>query len=179
METGLTAVKQTGAAIGQPRYLTVLAEACAAAGQTDKALSLLSQAEQRMTITGEYFYAAELHRLRGEIMLRQSHVLQGPTPNLQSSTLKANNIPQSVISNPQLEAEARFQKAIEIARQQRARSFELRAVMSLCRLRQLQGRGESARQSLRKIYDWFQEGFDTPDLRAARELLAELNQQAA
>jgi predicted ATPase len=178
METGLMAVQQTGAAIGRPRYLTALAEACTAAGQTDKALSLLSQAEQCMTNTGEYFYAAELHRLRGEIMLRQSSIPQGSTFKVQGSTFKTNNLPQSAISNSQLEAEACFQKAIAIARQQRAKSFELRAVMSLCKLRQLQGREESARQSLGKIHDWFKEGSNTPDLQAARQLLAELTRPA-
>jgi DNA-binding winged helix-turn-helix (wHTH) protein/predicted ATPase len=167
METGLTAVTQTGAAIGRPRYLTALAEAYAAARQTDKALSLLSQAEQCMTVTGEYFYAAELHRLRGELLL-----------NTKGNLRRANAI---LSSSPTVyhAAEKSFQKAIAIARQQRAKSFELRAVMSLCKLQQLQGQEESARQSLRKIYDWFKEGYNTPDLRAARELLAELNQQAA
>jgi DNA-binding winged helix-turn-helix (wHTH) protein/predicted ATPase len=167
METGLTAVKQTGAAIGQPRYLTALAEACAAAGQTDRALSLLSQAEQCMTVTGEYFYAAELHRLRGELLLNTKSNVQRVSAIFPSSPVVYRA------------AEESLQKAIEIARRQRAKSFELRAIMSLCRLRQLQGREESARQSLRKIYDWFKEGYNTPDLQAAQELLAELDQQAA
>jgi predicted ATPase len=76
------------------------------------------------------------------------------------------------------EAEGYFLKAIAIARRQRAKSFELRAVMSLCKLRQLQGREESARQSLGKIHDWFKEGSNTPDLQAARQLLAELTRPA-
>jgi predicted ATPase len=176
METGLTAVQQTGAAIGRPRYLTALAEACAAAGQTDKALSLLSQAEQCMTVTGECFYAAELHRVRGEITLQKETRgwrLETSPPSSQASSLKP-----LVSKEVEQEAEEYFLKAIEVARQQRAKSFELRAVVSLCKLRQLQGRGESARQALRKIYDWFTEGSNTPDLRTARGLLAELTQPA-
>lgn len=177
METGLEAVKQTGAAIGQPRYLTVLAEACAAAGQADKALLLLFQAEQLMTMTREDFYAAELYRLRGEITFQKETRgwrLETSPPSFQTSGLKPL-ISKEVAQT----AERNFLKAIEIAHLQQAKSFELRAVMSLCKLRQLQGQRESAYQALRKVYDWFREGLNTPDLQAARELLAELNRQAA
>ncbi|HJY82525.1 MAG TPA: hypothetical protein VKK81_15770 [Candidatus Binatia bacterium] len=84
---------------------------------------------------------------------------------------------QPPIPNPQAEAEAEacFHKAIEIARKQQAKSLELRAVMSLSRLWQKQGRKEEARQMLAKIYGWFTEGFDTRDLQEAKALLEELN----
>lgn len=167
MEAGLAAAKRTGAAIGQPRYLTVLAEAYIAVEHNDKALALLAQAEQCRITTAEDFYAAELHRLRGEALL-----------NVKGDARRTEAI-LSLSPAVYRAAEESFQKAIATARQQRAKSFELRAMMSLCELRQLQGRGESARQSLRKIYNWFREGFTTPDLQAARALLAELNQQAA
>jgi predicted ATPase len=72
------------------------------------------------------------------------------------------------------EAEACFLKAIEIARQQQAKSLELRAVTSLSRLRQQQGKKTEARQMLAEIYNWFTEGFDTKDLREAKALLDEL-----
>ena len=86
--------------------------------------------------------------------------------------------PQSLTPNPQAEAEAEacFHKAIEIARRQSARSWELRAVTSLSRLRQQQGKREEARQMLAEIYGWFTEGFDTPNLKEARALLVELSQ---
>jgi predicted ATPase len=71
-------------------------------------------------------------------------------------------------------AEACYRKAIEVARRQQARSWELRAVMSLCRLWQWQGKREKARQILAEIYGWFTEGFDTPDLQEAKALLEEL-----
>ena len=78
------------------------------------------------------------------------------------------------IPNPQVEAEACFQKAIEIARKQQAKSWELRAVMSLARLWQQQGKKEEARKMLAEVYGWFTEGFDTADLKDARVLLEEL-----
>jgi hypothetical protein len=78
------------------------------------------------------------------------------------------------IRNPPVEAEACFQKAIEIARQQQAKSWELRATVSLARLWQQQGKIAEARQMLAKIYNWFTEGFDTTDLREAKVLLDEL-----
>ena len=83
--------------------------------------------------------------------------------------------PQHLTPNPQTEAEACFVKAIEIARQQEAKSLELRAVMSLARLWQRQGKKAEARQRLAEIHGWFTEGFDTVDLREAKALLAELS----
>jgi adenylate cyclase len=83
--------------------------------------------------------------------------------------------PQSLTPNPQAEAEACFHKAIEIARRQQAKSLELRAVMSLARLWQQQGKNEEARQMLAEIYGWFTEGFDTADLKEAKALLEELS----
>ena len=84
--------------------------------------------------------------------------------------------PQSLTPTPstQTEAEACFLKAIDIARKQQAKSLELRAVMSLSRLWQQQGKKEEARQLLAEIYDWFTEGFDTKDLQEAKTLLEDL-----
>ena len=77
-------------------------------------------------------------------------------------------------SSPQAEAEAYFQKAIEIAREQQAKSWELRASTSLARLWQTQGKPAEAHQMLSEIYNWFTEGFDTKDLQEAKALIAEL-----
>src|SRR5207249_230845 len=117
--------------------------------------------------TGERNWEAELYRLKGELTLQRF--------NVQGSTFKVAN-PQSLIPNPQSEAEACFHKAIEIARQQQAKSLELRAVMSLSRLWQSQGRKEEARPMLAEMYGWFTEGFDTKDLQEAKALLGELTQ---
>ena len=85
--------------------------------------------------------------------------------------------PRPPISDPQAEAEAEacFQKAIEIARKQQAKSLELRAVMSVSRLWQQQGKQQEAHQMLVEIYDWFTEGFDTADLQEAKSLIEELS----
>ncbi|MGH9938750.1 MAG: hypothetical protein ACREAM_21125, partial [Blastocatellia bacterium] len=77
----------------------------------------------------------------------------------------------------QVEAEACFQKAIEVAQRQQAKSLELRATMSLARLWRQQGKTAEARQALAEVYGWFTEGFDTPDLKDAKALLDELKQQ--
>ena len=92
---------------------------------------------------------AELHRLHGELLLRQ------PVPD----------VPQ---------VEACFQRAIDVARRQQAKSWELRAAMSLARLWQRQGKRDQARELLAPIYNWFTEGFDTVDLQEAQALLAAL-----
>src|SRR5262245_8836670 len=105
--------------------------------------------------TGERLYEAELYRLKGELTLQQSSV-----PGLESSVQK--------------EAEACFLKAIEIARSQKAKSWELRATTSLARLWQQQGKKAETHQMLSEIYNWFTEGFDTKDLQEAKALLKEL-----
>jgi predicted ATPase len=104
---------------------------------------------------GECFYEAELYRLIGTLTL-QSKV-------------------QGLKSTVEAEAEGCFQKAIETARKQSAKSLELRAVMSLSRLWQSQGKKGEARTMLAEIYGWFTEGFDTKDLQEAKALLEELS----
>jgi predicted ATPase len=98
---------------------------------------------------GDRWYEAELYRIKGELLLQQA-------------------VPDA----PQ--AEACFQQALAVARRQQARSWELRAALSLSRLWQQQGKGAAARQLLAPLYSWFTEGFDTPDLQEARALLDEL-----
>ena len=165
---GLAAWRATGAAASQPLFLTLLAEAYGKAGQVEEGLSALSEALTLVNATGEYSREAELYRCKGELTLKQSGVrspesevpdTQHPTPSTQAEA----------------EAEACFLKAIEIARRQQAKSLELRAVMSLSRLWQRQGKKEEARQMLAEIYGWFTEGFDTKDLQEAKALLMELD----
>jgi predicted ATPase len=106
-----------------------------------------------------------LYRLKGTLTLQAS--VQRQEPSVPTS--------QSPPSNPQAEAEACFQKAIEIARKQQAKSWELRAVMNLSRLWQQQGKKDEAHQLLAPVYHWFTEGFDTKDLQEAKALLEELH----
>ena len=168
MRQGLAAYRATGAELFRPYFLALLAEACKDAGQAEEGLTVLAEALATMDETGECWWEAELHRLKGELTLQKLHV--------SSSKFQVDN-PQSTIRNPQLEAEAEacFHKAIEVARQQQAKSLELRATTSLARLWQQQGKQKDAHQMLAGIYGWFTEGFDTADLQGAKALLEELN----
>jgi class 3 adenylate cyclase/predicted ATPase len=131
-------------------FVALLAEAFWRGGQVEEGLSTVTKELARTRKTGERFYEAELHRIRGELILLQSH------PDEQ-------------------QAETCFQEAINVSRQQSAKSLELRAVMSLSRLWQRQGKQEQARKLLADVYGWFTEGFDTADLKAAKALLEELS----
>jgi predicted ATPase len=106
-----------------------------------------------------------MYRLKGQLTLQKFQVA--------GSKFQVAS-PRPLTPNPQAEAEECFLKAVEIARRQQAKSWELRAVMSLSRLWQQQGKTEEARQMLAEIYDWFTEGFDTKDLQEAKALLEQL-----
>ena len=123
-------------------------------GQGEEGLSVLAEALAVVDKTGERLYEAELYRLKGTITL-QSQVL-------------------GLKSRVEEEAEECFHKAIVIARKQQAKSLELRAVMSVSRLWQQQGKKDEVRQLLAEIYSWFTERFDTKDLQEAKALLEEL-----
>jgi predicted ATPase/DNA-binding SARP family transcriptional activator len=148
MQEGLTAAQATGARIGIPHMLSLLAEAHGKAGETAEGLTLLAEALTAAHDSGERHYEAEIHRLRGEL-LRQSGA-------------------------DAAQAEACFLKAIEIARQQQAKSWELRATTSLAQLWRAQGKTKEAKTLLSDIYNWFSEGGETLDLTAAKTLLDEL-----
>jgi predicted ATPase len=115
---------------------------------------VLAEALAVVNKTGECLYEAELYRLKGQLMLQS----QVPSPK----------------SQVEKEAEECFWKAIDITRWQQAKSLELRAVMSLSRLWQSQGKKDETRQLLAEIYGWFTEGFDAKDLQEAKVLLEEL-----
>jgi predicted ATPase len=153
MRQGISAYRGTGAELSLCSQLGFLAETYEKVGQVEKGLSVLAEALTLVNRTGERHYKAELCRLKGKLLL-QSQVER----------------PKSKVD----EAEACFHKAIEIARRQQAKSLELRAVMSLARLWQQQGKKAEAHSLLAEIYDWFTEGFDTKDLQEAKALLKEL-----
>jgi predicted ATPase len=157
-ETGIAQIRQglisyqaTGADLYRPHFLALLAEACGKGGKIEEGLRALAEALNEVQRTGERYYEAELYRLKGEL------------------TLQSN----SAGSKPEVETEAEkcFWKAIEIARRQSAKSLELRAVMSLSRQWQQQGKQAEAHALLSEIYHWFTEGVDTKDLQEARALL--------
>jgi predicted ATPase len=147
---GLAAYLATGSETGRPYFLAFLAKAYQKAGRVEEGLNVLAEALAIVNRTGERLYAAEIHRLKGELLLQVE---------------------------AKAEAEACFWRAIEVARQQSAKSWELRATVSLARLWHSHGKPEEAQQMLAEIYGWFTEGFDTPDLREAKALLASLANQ--
>jgi len=154
LRQGLAAWETTGTRYRRPTFLAWLAEAYGKAGQAEEGLSVLAEALAQVEKTDERYYEAELRRLKGELLL-----MQGDKTEAEASLHQA---------------ESCFQHAIEVARRQSAKSWELRATVSLCRLWGKQGRVDEARQMLAEICGWFSEGFDTPDLQEARALLDEL-----
>ena len=146
---GITANRATGAEAWRHYWLALLAEAYGAAGQIKQGLTALDEALALVALNGECYYEAELHRLRGQLLLQQS------TDNLSK-------------------AASCFQQAIAIAQRQSAKSWELRAATSLARLWRSQGKHQDAYDLLAPVYGWFTEGLDTPDLIDATTLLAEL-----
>jgi predicted ATPase len=152
----LEGVQRRGRGATRARMLRELAEAWAWVGQTDAALHVLDEALVVAHQTGQRVHEAELHRLTGELLLWQAGVAAGGLPR-------------------RAEGEGRFQQALDIARQQQAKSVELRAAMSLARLWQQQGKRTEAYALLAPVYHWFTEGFDTADLQEAKSLLAQLS----
>jgi predicted ATPase len=144
MRQGITARGTTGAVV-RTHFLALLVEAYMQGGQVEQGLNTIAEALSGVDKTGERFYAAELHRLKGELLLQQS-------------------------PDNQPEAESCFHQAIIIAKNQSAKSWELRAATSLARLWQ-KGKRDEARELLGDVYGWFTEGFDTADLIDAKALL--------
>ncbi len=128
-----------------------MAEVCDQLGYPEDGLQALAEARTLVEQHEERYWEAEIHRLRGVLLLRQP-------------------------GTPQAEAEAWLQRALDVARRQEAKSLELRAAMSLSRLWQQQGKQAEARALLAPIYGWFTEGFDTADLQEARALLEKLGE---
>jgi class 3 adenylate cyclase/predicted ATPase len=144
LRSGSAAYRATGAELWVPAFITLLARACEIAGQVEEAVTLSDGALQTIERTGERWLEAELNRHKGQLLLKQGHAEA---------------------------AEELYSKALNIAAEQEAKLWELRAAVSLARLRRDQGRRVEARDLLAPIYGWFTEGFATPDLRDAKALL--------
>jgi predicted ATPase len=147
--SGIAALRSTGATMMVPLFLSHLARAYAELGQFDDAWRCISEAMATVRTTSERWYEADLHRIAGEVVLR--------SPERDAT-----------------KAEGYFERALAVARQQQAKSWELRASMSLARLWRDQGKAQLARELLAPVYGWFTEGFDTRDLKEAKALLEEL-----
>jgi predicted ATPase len=142
-----------GKALNRPNYLAAMAEAYAAMGQVERGIDILDATLAEIVRTGERWWESELHRLKGDLILKCRSVGGQPTPQGFA------------------QAEACMKQAVEVARRQGARSLELRAAVSLSRLWLSQGERERGHELLKETYSWFTEGFDTADLQDARAVL--------
>ncbi|OSI19555.1 hypothetical protein BSZ22_11180 [Bradyrhizobium canariense] len=146
---GVGPTRSTGSTVFQPLDLSYLAVAHAQVGQFEDARRCVDEATRAAATAKSWWWQAELSRIAGEI------ALMSPAPDA-------------------AKAEAHFEHALMVARQQRAKSWELRASMSMARLWRHQGRRDQARELLAPVYGWFTEGFETLDLKQAKALLDEL-----
>jgi class 3 adenylate cyclase/predicted ATPase len=146
---GIAAVRATGAALHLPYLCTLLADISGRLGHIAEGLQALAEAHTIVEQHEERYWAAEVCRLRSIVLLRQTRP-------------------------PRAEAETWLQQALAVARRQQAKSLELRAATSLARLWQQQGKRQEASDLLASVYNWFTEGFDTPDLQEAKALLEAL-----
>ena len=156
MRYGLARHQEIGALVLVPAYLALVAEVYEKLGLAAEGLSAVSEAIIAGQQSGQHYWEAEPHRLRGALTLRAA-----------ASAAHA------------AEAESCFLQALEVARSQKAKSLELRAATSLSRLWADRGKAKEALALLSGIYHWFTEGFDTLDLRDAKSLLEELESRTA
>ena len=148
--SGATALRSTGSTMWLPLCLSYLARAHAEFGQFNDAWRCMGEATTAMETTKEKWFEAEVNRIAGEIALK--------SPEADAARAKTH-----------------FERALAVARKQQAKSWELRAAMSMARLWRDQGKRKEARNLLAPVYGWFTEGFDTLDLKEAKALLEELH----
>jgi predicted ATPase len=149
MRVEIESLRSIGIQMFRPYYLALLGECCRQGGAVDEGVSVLEEAQTVADRTSEHWWDAELHRLKGELLLLQSRQNKS-------------------------EVKTCFDRALGVARSQNAKSLELRAAMSMARLWRDQGKRDEARDLLAPVYGWFTEGFDTRDLKEAKALLDEL-----
>jgi predicted ATPase len=149
MQQGLADLRATGTELLHPYFLGMLVQAYEIAGQISEGLRVLDEALALVTQCRARYYEAELYRLKGELLLK--------------------------LTDPdERNVETAFQQALDLARYQQAKAWELRAAMSLSRLWRQQGKRQDAYDLLAPVYHWFTEGFDTADLQEAKALLHSL-----
>jgi predicted ATPase len=151
MQQAMITLESIGVRTQRSTLLAMWADAYRYLGKADEGLRMISEAHIFVQERSEYSWEAEIHRLKGELLLMKNGAEE--------------------------EAEASFHRAIEVAQKQQANSWELRATMSLARLWKKQGKKKEAHKKLADIYDWFTEGFNTQDLKDAKALLRELSKE--
>jgi predicted ATPase len=149
MTAGIAAIRLTGTTLWTPFFLSNLARAYAELGQSEEAWRFINEPMGMLETTKEKWCEAEINRIAGEI------ALMSPNPDA-------------------AKAEAYFKQSLAVARQQKAKSWELRGAMSVARLWLDQGKRQQAHDILAPVYGWFTEGFDTLDLKEAKALLEHL-----
>jgi predicted ATPase len=149
--SGIAAWQSSGSIVFVPWYMAHMARAHAELGRFDEAWRHIVEALAAVEKTGETWCESDIHRIAGEIALLSS---------------------EQDISK----AQTHFERALAIAREQKAKSWELRATTSMARLLRDHGKGQTAREILAPVYDWFTEGFNTRDLKEAKALLDDLAQ---
>src|SRR5215813_368797 len=157
---GVVGLQATGEAVLWPYFVGLLAAACGKAGQVREGLALLEEALTLVDKTEARWPEAELYRVKGELLLQPGVCSPGAGAMLPDPDAEKRKAAQDC-----------FQHALDVARQQQAKSQKLRATVSLSRLWQQQGKGTEAGQLLADVYGWFTEGFDTADLQEAKALL--------
>lgn len=172
MQHDLAVHRQMGAVTGQACALGVQAQACLQTGHTEDGLRIIAEAFAHIERTNERWYEAEVWRMKGELTLAETRdwglgTGSSPPPAPSIKPLAPREVAQ--------EAEGFFLKALEVARRQQAKSWELRATTSLARLWRQRGKSDAAYNTLSAIYSWFREGFATPDLQEAKTLLDALS----
>jgi predicted ATPase len=144
LRRSLSGHHDTGGIVNMPYFNALLSRACEIIEQVEEAATLVDEALQIIEGTGARWFVAELNRQKGQLLLQQGHTVA---------------------------AEGLYRKALNIAEEQEAKLWELRAAMSLARLRRDQGRSAEARDLIAPVFGWFTEGFNTPDLKEAKALL--------
>jgi predicted ATPase len=175
INTGMTALRKTGATMFSPLYLSYLARACVGLGKFDDASHWISEARVAMQTSKESWWEAEIDRIEGELALKSPLDVARAEVYFERA-LAVAMVGRSNERERWLSVWASSTHAIlkPSSRQQQAKSWELRAAMSLARLWRDQGKVREARELLAPVYGWFREGFNTRDLQDAKALLEEL-----
>jgi len=170
MRNGLSSYVATGARLWRPHCSGVLAATLGRTGQLDEGLNVIAEALALVDEAGEHYSVSELHRLQGDLLMIRAVGIDSWHSEIPETPRRSQSIAKSLS-----EAKGCFDRALEIAIEQQARSYQLRATTSLARLAQLEGNRKQGRKLLSTAYGFFSEGYQTADVLAARTLMERLS----